>query len=151
MLTLQRYYTRLHNLFPILPEKEVFEAEHAANKLLLWTVLTLASFHGADDSATYLSLVEPVRRLAADLYGPQSRSFKTMQALLLLCIWPFPFQQTINDPSPMYAALATSIGYQSGLHRPQHRDDFDENTTMPVQSTSVETATWCGCFIVNHV
>jgi len=128
----------------------VFEAEHAANRLLLWTILTLASSHGADNSATYFSLVDPVRRLAADIYGQQSRSFKTMQALLLLCVWPFPFQQTINDPSPMYASLATSIGYQLGLHRPRYRGDFDEHTTMPVQSTSVEMTTWCGCFIVNH-
>lgn len=99
---------------------------------------------------TYFALVDPVRRLAADLYGPQSRSLKTMQALILLCVWPFPFQQTINDPSPMYCSLATHIGFQLGLHRPLHKADFDEHAIEPAVSDCVERKTWHGCFIVNQ-
>ena len=112
--------------------------------------MAIASFDQENHSSIYVSLVDPVRRLAADLYGPQSRSLKTMQALLLLCVWPFPFQQTINDPSPMYCSLATHIGYQLGLHRPHHRGDFDESATLPIVSTTVEMKTWYGCFIVNQ-
>lgn len=98
---------------------------------------------------TYSSLVDAVRKLAADLYEPQSRSLKTMQALLLLCAWPFPFQRTHNDPSPMYCSLATNIGYQLGLHRPLCKGDFEENTREYATATTVEMKTWYGCFIVN--
>ncbi|KAK5166495.1 uncharacterized protein LTR77_008038 [Saxophila tyrrhenica] len=144
------YFTTHHPLFPILPSKAHFYTTHTTNRLLLWTVLALASFDQDSNSATYFSLVDPVRRLAADLYGPQSRSFKTMQALLLLCVWPFPFQQTINDPSPMFCSLATGIGYQLGLHRPRCRGDFDENAVEGVESEGEEERTWWGCFVVNH-
>ena len=73
-----------------------------------------------------------------------------MQALLLLCVYNFPFAQTINDPSPLYCSLATHISYQLGLHRPQFRADFNEYAGSSITSTTVERKTWFGCFIVNQ-
>lgn len=145
-----RFFATYHPYFPILPEQHEFLAEYDSNRLLLWTVLAIASKGREDMPNVYTSLVEPVRRLASGIYAPQSRSLKTMQALLLLCVWPFPFQQTINDPSTMYCSLATTIGYQLGLHRPLHRSDFDENAMGPGISNISERSTWYGCFIVNH-
>jgi hypothetical protein len=129
-----------------LPEFDDFILEYDHNKLLLWTILAIMS---KSQPETYSSLVDPVRRLAADLYEPQSRSLKTMQALLLLCAWPFPFQRTHNDPSPMYCSLATNIGYQLGLHRPWCKGDFEEETQGRSTATTVEMKTWYGCFVVN--
>lgn len=114
--------------------------------MLLWTLLAIALKSRQETNAL---LVDPLRKLAADLYGPQSRSFKTMQALLLLCTWPFPFQRTQNDPSPMYCSLATNIGYQLGLHRPLCKGNFEEDTRESVRATTTERKTWYGCFIVN--
>ena len=145
-----RYFDHYHEYFPILPDKSIFIAEHRANRLLLWTVMAIASQSHHDLPNLYASLVDPGRRLAADIYSPQSRSLRTMQALLLLCVWPFPFQQTINDPSPMYCSLATHVGYQLGLHRPSFRGDFDEQVTERTTSTCVDRKTWYGCFIVNQ-
>lgn len=150
MLTATRYFLNYHPRFAILPPKEIFIAEYDMNRLLLWTILAIAARNKADQPALFSALVDPVRRLAADIYAPQSRSLRSMQALLLLCVWPFPFQQTINDPSPMYCSLATNVGYQLGLHRPLHRDDFDETLTRPSFSNAVERSTWYGCFIVNQ-
>jgi hypothetical protein len=129
-----------------LPELDNFLLEYDQNRLLLWTMLAIMS---KSQPETYSSLVDPVRRLAADLYEPQSRSLKTMQALLLLCAWPFPYQRTQNDPSPMYCSLATNIGYQLGLHRPWCKADFEEDTQEGGTATAVERKTWYGCFIVN--
>jgi hypothetical protein len=129
---------------------DVFILEYDLDRLLLWTVLAIASRSMDDQPALFPALVDPVRKRAADIYNPQSRSLRTMQALLLLCAWPFPFQQTINDPSPMYGSLALNIGYQLGLHRPLHKADFDESATGFTASTVVECKTWFGCFIVNQ-
>lgn len=145
-----RFYTCYHPFFPILPDQNEFLAEYDSNRLLLWTVLAIASKGRDDVPNVYASLVEPVRRLAGDIYAPQSRSLKTMQALLLLCVWPFPFQQTINDPSAMYCSLATHIGYHLGLHRPMHRSDYEETATAGSVSSTIELKTWYGCFIVNQ-
>lgn len=144
------YFTNYHPNFPILPDMELFVLEYDSNRLLLWTVLAIASKSSVDCPALFPSLVDPVRKMAADIYAPQSRSFRTMQALLLLCTWPFPFQQTHNDPSPMYGSLATNIGYSLGLHRPLHKADFEERTAGLATSNAVERKTWYGCFIVNQ-
>lgn len=124
--------------------------EYGSNRLLLWTILAIASKGREDMPNVYQSLVEPVRRLASDLYAPQSRSLKTMQALLLLCVWPFPYQQSVNDPSPLYCSLATHIGYQLGLHRPRHLSDFNEDAAGVRIATVSERKTWYGCFIANQ-
>ena len=151
MLTRQdSFSTSYHAYFPILSEPSEWLAEFSANRLLLWSVLAIASKGRTDLPNLYSSLVDPVRRLAGDIYSPQSRSLGTMQGLLLLCVWPFPFQQTINDPSPMYCSLATHIGLQLGLHRPLLRHDFDEMAKGNVTSTGAERKTWYGCFIVNQ-
>lgn len=151
MLTLlNRYFTHYHPYFPILPGQHEFTAEYDSNQLLLWTVLAIASRGREDLPTVYASLVEPVRRLASDIHAPQSRSLKTMQALLLLCVWPFPHQQTINDPSPMYCSLATHVGYQLGLHRPLHRSDFKDSAIRLTTSDLTDRKTWYGCFIVNQ-
>ena len=128
----------------------VFILEYDLDRLLLWTVLAIASRSLDDQPALFSALVDPVRKMAADIYNPQSRSLRTMQALLLLCAWPAPFQQTINDPSPMYGSLALNIGHQLGLHRPLHKADFDERAVGFAASTAVECKTWFGCFIVNQ-
>lgn len=129
---------------------ELFILEYDSNRLLLWTILAIASRGLEDQPTLFSSLVDSVRKMAADIYAPQSRSLRTMQALLLLCTWPFPFQQTHNDPSPMYISLATHIGYSLGLHRPHFKADFEEITAGPASSNSVERKTWYGCFIVNQ-
>jgi hypothetical protein len=151
MLIPVRFYARFHAHFPILSDQHTFLSRYNFNKLLLWTVLAIASRDSTQHATLYSSLVDPVRRLAGDLYASQSRSFETVQALLLLCVWPFPFQQTINDPSPMYMALASQIAYQLGLHRPAFRADFTENN-LP-QADPGELArkkVWFGCCIVNQ-
>lgn len=151
ILTDCRFYARFHSHFPILPEQHIFLSRYNFNKLLLWTVLAIASRESSQHATLYSNLVDPVRRLAGDVYASQSRSFETVQALLLLCVWPFPFQQTINDPSPMYIALASQIAYQLGLHRPSFRADYTENN-LP-QADPGELArkkVWFGCCIVNQ-
>ena len=144
------YFTKYHSHFPILPEVETFILEYDQNRLLLWTVLAIASRQMADQPTLFSALVDPVRKMAADIYSHQSRSLRTMQALLLLSVWPFPFQQTHNDPTPMYCSLATHIGYSLGLHRPLHKADFEEKVTGVSMSNLIDRKTWHGCFIVNQ-
>lgn len=130
---------------------ETFLSHYDSNKLLFWTILAIASASSPQLSPLYNSLVDPVRRLAGDLYSHQSRGLEAVQALLLLCAWPFPFKQTVNDPSPLYASLATNIAHQIGLHRPSSRSDF-EYSASPIAETLEEERqrAWYGCFIINH-
>ena len=149
---LSSFYTKFHPLFAILADLDHFLSDYDSNTLLLWTILAIASKESIKYSELYISLVDPVRKLAGDLYGPQSRDFGTVQALLLLCVWPFPFQQTVNDPSPMYCGLATQLAYQMGLHRPdcQMYWEYDKSKLSPIVELQRKKA-WFGCFIINHM
>ncbi|KIW21145.1 hypothetical protein PV08_01725 [Exophiala spinifera] len=131
-----------------------FVPHYDSNRLLLWSMLAVAAGHSSVTSVLYNSLVNPVRRLAGDIYSHQSRGLEAVQALLILCAWPFPYQQTVNDPSPMYCSLATTIALQTGLHRPPAlSDDFafqmDDSGSSRVNIGDRERA-WLGCFIMNY-
>ncbi|KIW39381.1 hypothetical protein, variant [Exophiala oligosperma] len=153
-LTRGRFYSIYHPQFPILPDIMTFAQQYNSNRLLLWSVLAISAGNSSVTSALYNSLVNPVRRLAGDIYSHQSRGLEAVQALLLLCAWPFPYQQTVNDPSPMYCSLATAIAHQIGLHRPPAlSNDFDFQVDGP-ESSRVKVRdrerAWLGCFVMNY-
>ncbi|PWY68993.1 hypothetical protein BO94DRAFT_590574 [Aspergillus sclerotioniger CBS 115572] len=149
---IKEFYATLHPLFPILPSLPDFIKTYNANRLLLWTVIAVACKESAQYTHLYVTLVDPVRRLAGDLYNTQSRHFETIQALLLLCIWPFPFQQTAHDPSPMYCGLATQLSYQLGLHRPNQHMHWEYGATGSNYRVDLQRRkAWIGCFVVNHI
>jgi len=149
---LNSYYATFHPQFPILPDAATFISRYDANKLLLWSVLSISAGGIPEIASLYNSLVNPVRRLAGDIYSHQSKSLAAVQALLLLCAWPFPYQQTVNDPSPMYASLATNLAQQLGLHRPApFQSDFSYHPMRYEESLQSERElAWYGCFVMNY-
>jgi len=145
-----RFYTTYHPYFSILPRKEIILARFQSQKLLPWAILAVAAGGSVQLQSLYNSLVDPVRRLAGDIYSHQSRGLEAVQALLLLCAWPFPYQQTINDPSPTYAAQATNIALQIGLHRPDFYSDFEYGPRKSENLELERERAWYGCFIISH-
>ncbi|GAE00296.1 hypothetical protein THITE_2118139 [Paecilomyces variotii No. 5] len=142
---------RLSPAVPILTDLSNFLAGYDSNKLLLWKTLAIVSKESDQHSTLYPSLVDPVRRLAGDLYGPQSRDFETIQALLLLCVWPFPFQQSVSDPTPIYCGLSTQLAYQTGLQRPNCRMHWKYDVISSSSRIELERRkVWFGCFVVNQ-
>jgi Fungal specific transcription factor domain len=149
---MDRYYAHYDSRFPILFSQDAFLPKYNANKLLLWTILAIASRESDEHAHLYQLLVDPVRQLASDLYSSVSRSFETLQALLLLCAFPFPFRQTVNDPSPMYGALATQLAFQLGVHRPQFATDFTESRNVGDDPGDIaRKKLWFGCVIINYL
>ncbi|RAK95665.1 uncharacterized protein BO80DRAFT_251210 [Aspergillus ibericus CBS 121593] len=149
---IKEFYANFHPLFPILPSLPDFIKAYDANTLLLWTIIAITSKESPEYSHLCVTLIDPVRSLAGDLYHTQSRNFETIQALLLLCIWPFPFQQTVHDPSPMYCSLATQLSYQLGLHRPNLHMHWEYGATAPNARVDLQRRkAWVGCFVVNHI
>ncbi|KAK4938943.1 hypothetical protein LTR10_020691 [Elasticomyces elasticus] len=150
---IDHYYATFHPQFPILPDAATFISRYDANKLLLWSILSISAGGIRETASLYNSLVNPVRRLAGDIYSHQSRGLGAVQGLLLLCAWPFPYQHTVNDPSPMYAALAINLAQQLGLHRPpSFRSDFSYNPTRHEErfDEGERELAWYGCFVMDY-
>jgi hypothetical protein len=77
------------------------------------------------------------------------RAVPIVQALAVLCTWPFPTSSSTADPTFMLAGLMLQIGTQMGLHRAHGAQDFSKS---PVTLNAVEfeewERTWQACHIV---
>jgi hypothetical protein len=79
------------------------------------------------------------------------RSIEVVQALLILCMWPFPFNRTLDDPSFIYCGIATQIGFQIGLHRPGRQAEFSSRHEVLDVGEHARRMTWVACYIVNQM
>ena len=48
----------------------------------------------------------------------------TIQAILILCLWPLPVDTMWKDPSHTMAGAAMQLAVQNGLHKFRHEQDF---------------------------
>ena len=149
-LTKARYYTHYNHYFPILPELRSFAMTYDSCPLLFWTIMALAAKHSENHSHLYLQLKELVPHLATDVDKFASQSLAVVQALLILCWWPFPSGAAIANPSWLYCGLAVHRALQSGLHRPLNYSDFYFQGILDNESSVTRQRTWLACFIVNQ-
>ncbi|ETS79693.1 hypothetical protein PFICI_09546 [Pestalotiopsis fici W106-1] len=146
------YFTSYHHLFPILSEPSIFYLNYPrCSQLLFWVLIAIASKSIPKYSQLHLQLEPHVRTLATSTEEVVDHPLGTVQALLLLCWWPFPFKALREDPSWMYAGSATHIALRSGLHRPCHFSDFVYGDRLDAMGVLAFTKAWIGCFIVNQI
>ena len=114
-------------------------------------VMAVGSKNSPTYSHLYLQLQDPVTRLAADHARPASRSIYFVQALLLLSVWPFPFNAVNEEPSWLHCGLATHMAMLLGLHRPLHPFRLLNAAGAEIGDLPMRTRTWLACFIVDQM
>lgn len=148
----------LHNYFmencsPYIP---IFESNsagelYARSEFLFWAVMTTAAI-GESTSDLYLSLVGPIRRLAAEKsLMATTRSSSVVQALLVLSSWPLPSEKMLEDMSPRYASLAYSMGLQLGIHRGKFIYEFSRNQQLMPNAVKWRSRTWVQTYITQQM
>ncbi|EXJ90379.1 hypothetical protein A1O1_03480 [Capronia coronata CBS 617.96] len=145
---LNEFFTGYHPYCPILPPQQKFLDYSKPCPLLFWTVLVTALRGKDEDRDLYSTIADAVRSMAYDTIKPASASFHAMQALVLLCQWPLPFQRA-HDPSLSFVTLATNIGLRMGLHRPRHGNEYANGTCLDSETEILRRKTWVVCFITN--
>ena len=114
--------------------------------LLFWVICAIAS-----STRTMLQLQPGIEAMISQVVINPPRSVEVVQALLLLCLWPFPFGSTLSDPSFLYCGLATQLGLQIGLHRPTLSQEFSSRQQVLEVEDSVRQSTWVACYVVNQM
>lgn len=73
---------------------------------------------------------------------------KGIQALLLLCSWPPPFEKQTDDTSWLRCGISTHLALQNGFHMPSFAQEFREGglTKVDIQG---RTTTWLACFLTD--
>jgi hypothetical protein len=132
-----------HKHLPIVEVRRSVNMIHATTPFLFWTIITVA----LRGSTWSLRLLDAIRTPYDDYLGKvlirTPLSMSSIQALLLLCLWPFPVPTQRNDPSwnLCNVALAAAVHYDLP-------SSPDQEGKWLQDSEQAACRTWLGCFQV---
>lgn len=144
----KRFFARYAPHVPFQMRAQIPSAVLQRSPLLFWVICAITSHSGQ------AQLLEPlVKTLITNAIHEQSHSVETVQALLLLCIWPFRVSFLGEERSYFYSSMATQISLQLGLHRSSqpHMYRLVWETPEPVVGTDVKLTTYLACFVVDRM
>ncbi|KAI1621282.1 hypothetical protein EDD37DRAFT_594367 [Exophiala viscosa] len=117
-----------------LPKLYIFDSLNDPNTcymqspLLFWTIVAIGARKYSKDP-TILSLLGPkVIELAAHSLFSQTEKLPTIQAYLILCVWPMPVDTMHKDISPVLSGAMLSLAVSIGLHIQGNGQDFSRTT-----------------------
>ncbi|KAK5094685.1 Regulatory protein leu3 [Exophiala xenobiotica] len=143
------YFARCHRYLPLELKSRDPDDVYLNSPLLFWAICAAASSWKLQSQ-----LEVEIKTLVATTLHSKVRAIETVQALLVLCMWPFRVSKLHEDPSHFYIGLATQMCLQLGLHRPSqphsHLVDRPEYQSM-IADAHVKTTTWLACFVVNQM
>jgi hypothetical protein len=122
------------------------DAIFASSPLLFWVICAITS------PRLQATLSPAIKRLVEETVHTPLHGVETVQALVLLCVWPFRVSFLSDDFSYFYSSMASQIGLQLGLHRPTgthcYRYSWD---VQPMLDRDVRLTTWMACFAVDRM
>ncbi|KAJ6259370.1 hypothetical protein Dda_6271 [Drechslerella dactyloides] len=143
------YFAHYHQYLPFKMESNSPEEIYARSPLLFWVIITIASTRKLRSR-----LAPMIKAIVGDTMYVRRHSIDSVQALLLLCMWPFPTVSMNEDPSHIYSGIATQIALQLGLHchsqAHSHLTIFQNSNQMKLDDEIKMTA-WMACFLVNQM
>ena len=91
----------------------------------------------------------PLTHLVWQTVSDLPNSLYTVQALLLLCTWPFPKCSLWQEPTPIWNAMAISIAQMLGLPHTDTAGEFMRVRSAPDWALQEDRLrTWAACVIV---
>lgn len=144
-----RFFLFYHPFLPFLDRERSPEDYYNTSPLLFWTIISVGARRYQGDSHLLNSLAGPVSRLVWSTLADIPQSYHVVQALCLLCTWPFPTSSTSTDPTFMLCGMMMQVAMQLGLHRPSHTQDFSKFTVELIEEELRDKVrTWAICNIV---
>ncbi|KIV96490.1 hypothetical protein PV10_00352 [Exophiala mesophila] len=142
-----KYHPHLPFLDPLRSPDEYF----SQSSLLFWSIISVAGRQWDQDIALLPLLASPVTRLAWDTIRTFPSSLASLQALLLLCTWPFPTVTRWLEPTHAWISMATSMAQQLGLPGPDRSSEYSRAKRRLTTSMEDERLrTWAACVIVTQ-
>jgi hypothetical protein len=143
-----RFFDHYHHFLEILDPATTPNEYHQQSPVLFWVIVSVAARRHESD-VTLLGSLNPyvTRSIWSSASQPPLSSF-TIQALLLLSMWPFPFDTQSKDPSLLMISVAKSAAMQNGLHQPEVMQDFLRvKTQLKPKEFHAAVKLWAGCYI----
>lgn len=148
LLMVRSFFTSYHPHLPFLDRRSPVDC-YNQSILLFWTIISVASRRYDEDITLLRVLSSAVTQLAWDGVAKPHGQLSTIQALLLLCTWPFPAVSLMLEPTPSWSDIAMSMAIQRGLPQPQTASEFNRTRCTPSPALQLEMSkTWAACNIV---
>lgn len=145
---LASFFGHFHPFLEILNASITPNAYYARSPALFWVIISVAARKYEDDVTLLGSLKACVTNLVWSCASQLPLPSHTIQALLLLCMWPFPVDTQWRDPSFILVSLAKSAAMQNGLHQPEKMQDFLRvKTQLGPEEFHEAVKLWTGCYI----
>jgi hypothetical protein len=128
---------------PVVDFRRHYAEIYSVTPFLFWTILVVA-IRSSSATAELLSSIEgPYNDYLGRVLIRSPLSLSSIQALLLLCLWPFPVQTQRQDPGWNLCNIALSATVQQGLPAKIFRKKGWAN-----DEEQVICRTWLACFYV---
>ena len=120
-----------------------------ASPLLFWTIIFTASRTLLSQQQYFPFLCSQLPGLLANFMNRRYHSVYTMQAMLIVSMWPPPIQRQSDDMRWMYSGIAMQMAMQAGCHRVGYEHEYHAFTyrRSPADERN-HTRVWrCWCFV----
>ena len=102
------------------PPNEIYES----SVFLFWTIVYVGARKYSKDPTIVESISKPLTKLARQSLFDPEHAIPTIQAVLLLCLWPLPVDSTFKDQSHAISGAAMQLAIQKGLPYASRKQDF---------------------------
>ncbi|KAF3934635.1 hypothetical protein ABW20_dc0102498 [Dactylellina cionopaga] len=120
---------------------------YSKSPALFWVIIAVASTR-----KLRARLAPMVLSMVGETLYARQRCVEDVQALLILCTWPFTVSSLNEDPSHIYSGVAVQMGLQLGLHCHTQRHSHLTLTQAQLdRNEEVKLTTWLASFVVNQI
>ncbi|KAL7916132.1 hypothetical protein GGI35DRAFT_21864 [Trichoderma velutinum] len=133
----------------------IFDPEKTPNQIyeysafLFWAVIYVGARKYHKDPTIVEALALPLARLTRESLFDPEHAISTLQAVLILCLWPLPVDSTFKDQTHAIAGAAMQLAIQKGLPYSSRKQDFVRVALRQPEGDKLFRARlWVYCLIV---
>lgn len=117
--------------------------------LLFWAIIVTGARGYSGDPTLYERIVRQVSQMALESLFSMTNLIPTIEAVLILCLWPTPVSTMFKDPSHALAGTAMQLAILNGLHVFGHEQDFVRQSIECVNSeVCLRFRLWVHCVTI---
>ncbi len=136
-------------MLPVLDPTVSPDDYYAQSPFLFWTILVTGCRRYAQDPTMLESIGPHINGMAFASMSSRLAQIKTLQGLLLLCVWAVPLKSMTRDVTYVISGAAMHIAMQNGLYISGGWQDFEPNQlSLDDQETTFRDRLWSFTFVV---
>jgi hypothetical protein len=138
-----------HQQFPVLDVDIEPISTLNACPLLFWCIVVTASRNLPLQQDLFRDLCKLLPSLLSELMIQRTTSVHSIQALLILSMWPLPVQRQSEDMRWIHSGIAMQMALQAGLHQVGYEHEYRAFTGFRNHNDEQKhTRIWrCWCFV----